>query len=48
MKAIDVLVEYDELVKDLTVQNHLDSHWEALRIQREKYRELDVNSVELQ
>lgn len=48
MKAIDVLVEYDQLVKDLTVQNHLDPQWEALRIQREKYRELDVNAVELQ
>jgi len=48
MKWIDILVEYDELVKSFTAQNHIDPQWEAISIQREKYRELDVNLVELQ
>jgi len=48
MKGIDILVEYDELVKSFTAQNHIDPQWEAIRVQREKYRVLDTETVELQ
>ena len=48
MKAIEILLEFETLVKSLKTQDIVNPEQEALRIQKEKYREMDTEVVELQ